>query len=55
MIGSGQFEKKNVMPTKVGIHCGKKNEYLDSRRVVYDPTGHRPVGSLRPAFAGMTN
>ena len=39
--------------------CGHK---LDSRRVVYlrivdswnDPTGHRPVGSLRPTFVGMT-
>ena len=27
---------------------------LDSRRVVYDPTGHRPVRSLRPTFVGMT-
>ena len=43
------------MPTKGGIHSGAKKKYLDSRRVVYDPTGHRPVGSLRPAFAGMTN
>jgi hypothetical protein len=24
---------------KVGIHCGAKKKYLDSRRVVYDPTG----------------
>jgi len=27
----GQFEKKIVMPTKVGIHSVVKNEYLDSR------------------------
>jgi minor extracellular serine protease Vpr len=33
------------------IPCEHK---LDSRRVVYDPTGHRPVGSLRPTFVGMT-
>jgi len=26
-----QFEQKIVMPTKVGIHCGAKKKYLDSR------------------------